>query len=83
MEQQEPTGRCDFLDVLEEAAHFKRPVQIELRDGQRFTASVQDVVTADGEDYVVFAGRDRVAVSQIVRAVSTLDHDPHSYDEKL
>jgi transcriptional antiterminator Rof (Rho-off) len=83
MEQVEPTGRCDFLDVLEEAAHFKKPVQVELRDGQRFRANVQDVVTAGGEDYVVFDGRGRVSVADIARCQSTLDHDPHSYDEKL
>lgn len=83
MEQTEPTGRCDFLDVLEEAAHFKRPVQVELRNGERFQAAVLDVVTESGEDYAVFADRERVPVTQIASCRSTMDHDPHSYDEKL
>lgn len=83
MEQCEPTGRCDFLDVLEEAAHFGRPVRVELRDGRKFEASVRDVVTESGEDYVLFEGRDRVSVTDIVRCRSTFEHDRHSYDEKL
>lgn len=83
MAQTEPAGRCDFLDVLEEAARFKKPVMVELRDGLRFRANVQDVVTDGGEDYAVFDGRGRVPVSDIARCGSTLDHDPHSYDEKL
>ena len=84
METREPSGRCDFLDVLEEAVRFRRPVQVQLRDGRRFLAGVRDVVTESGEDYVVFADRDeRVPVTQILRCQSTLDHDPHSYDEKL
>ncbi|PCC73089.1 Rho-binding antiterminator [Nannocystis exedens] len=83
MEQTEPTGRCDFLDVLEESAHFKRPVQVELRSGESFQAQVLDVVTESGEDFVLFPDRERIPVTQIVRCRSTFDHDPHSYDEKL
>lgn len=83
MEQTEPTGRCDFLDVLEESAHFKRPVQVELRNGERFEAQVLDVVTESGEDYVLFPDRERLPVTQIVRCRSTLNHDPHNYDAKL
>ena len=83
MRKEEATVRCDFLDVLEEAAHFGRPVWVELRDGERFEAEIRDVVTESGEDYVVFAGHDRVPVTAIARCRSTFNHDPHSYDEKL
>lgn len=81
MQDQDAIDRCDFLDVLEEAAHFHRPVQIELRDGQRFTAEVRDVVTDAGEDFVVLADRGRVPVSRIVRCASTLSHET-GYDAK-
>lgn len=83
MERPKLNVRCDFLDVLEEAAHFKRPVWVELRDGQIFEARVRDVVTESGEDYVVFAERERIPVSQIAHCQSTLEHVPSSYDEKL
>lgn len=83
MREYRPSGRCDIIDVLEEAAHFKRPVRFQLRSGEWYQAGVRDVVTESGEDYVIFDDGDRVPVTQIARCQSTMDHDPHSYDEKL
>lgn len=58
-------GRCDILDVLEEAAIFRKPIQVEPRDRARFTARVRDVYTADGEDVVIFEDGDRMSITDI------------------
>jgi transcriptional antiterminator Rof (Rho-off) len=58
-------GRCDILDVLEEAAIFRKCVRVELHDDEGFTARVRDVYTEGGEDYVVFEDHDRMSVSDI------------------
>lgn len=79
----DPAGRCDFLDVLEEAARFHTSVRIELRDGATFQADVRDVVTESGEDYVIVAGRDRIRVSDIVRCRPSASRERHGYDDKL
>lgn len=79
----DPSGRCDFIDVLEEAARFKTHVRIELRDGASFQAEVRDVVTEAGEDYVIVPGRDRIPVSDIVRCRPLDRPERHSYDDKL
>lgn len=76
------SGRCDFLDVLEEAVTIKKPVQVELRDGQRFVDGVKNVVTEAGEDHVVFQEHDRVPVTQLA-SCTPVAHEPASYDEKL
>jgi len=78
------SGRCDFLDVLEEAVKFKKPVTVELQGGESFTDSVQDVVTESGEDFAEFEQRGRVPVSQISRCEpSPRIHNTPSYDDKL
>lgn len=74
--------RCDLLDVLEEAAVIHEPVQVELRDGQRFVDRVKTVVTESGEDFVVFQDHARVPVSQIADCEPS-SHAPPSYDRKL
>lgn len=59
-------GRCDILDVLEEAAIFRKSVRVELHERAGFSARVRDVYTENGEDYVVFEGeRGRLSVSDI------------------
>ena len=63
--RQDEIGRCDFLDVLEEAVLTKQPVIVKMRNGDVFTDTVRDVVTKDGEDWAVFEEHDRVAVSDI------------------
>lgn len=63
--RQEELGRCDFLDVLEEAATLKRPVYVTLQSGDTFTDTVKDVVTHDGKDWVDFVEHERVAVRDI------------------
>ncbi len=74
--------RCDFLDVLEEAVVLKKPVKVELRDGQRFVDRVKDVVTAAGEDFAEFEDHARIPVTQIVDCEPT-SHAPPSYMRKL
>lgn len=46
--------RSDFLDVLEESATLRRPVEVHLRDGHRFEDIARQVVTQDGEEYAIF-----------------------------
>ncbi len=74
--------RCDFLDVLEEAAVLKKPVKVELRDGQRFVDHVKTVVTAAGEDFAEFEDHARIPVTQIADCEPT-SHAPPSYMRKL
>lgn len=62
---QDDLGRCDFLDVLEEAAVRHTPVGVTLRSGETFLDRVRDVSTEDGVDWAVFEVHPRVAVAQI------------------
>ena len=74
--------RCDFIDVLEEAAVVRRPVSVELRNGSRFVDEVRDVVTERGEDYAVFKDHDRIPVTEISDCFRAQPL-PHNYDAKL
>jgi Rho-binding antiterminator len=66
---QDDVGRCDFIDVLEEAVLRRRPVAVELRAGEAFADVVTDVVTEQGDDFAVFRSHARVPVGDI-RSVS-------------
>lgn len=63
--RQEEIGRCEFIDVLEEAVVVKRPVAVTLNSGETFIDTVKDVVTFDGRDWVDFVEHDRLPVSDI------------------
>lgn len=63
---QEELGRCDFLDVLEEAAVRKTPVGVTLRSGEAFIDIVEDVVTEGGADYAVFRAHGRHRVTDVL-----------------
>lgn len=63
---QDDVGRCDFLDVLEEAVLRHRPVAVQLRAGDAFTDEVVDVVTEQGDDFAVFRSHARVPVGDIL-----------------
>ncbi|WP_156413891.1 MULTISPECIES: hypothetical protein [unclassified Guyparkeria] len=59
--------RCGILDLLEAAA--LRSAEIEIRRGERWQRlRVSDVVSAQGEDWLVTAEGERVAVSDITAA---------------
>lgn len=61
-------SRCDFLDVLEEAAVGKLRLRMELEGGREIIGRIDDVVTEGGKDYVVFIGPgDRIPVDTIRR----------------
>jgi Rho-binding antiterminator len=66
---QDEVGRCDFIDVLEEAVLRHRPVAVQLREGEAFIDEVVDVVTEQGDDFAVFKSHERVSVGRI-RAVT-------------
>jgi transcriptional antiterminator Rof (Rho-off) len=63
---QDEVGRCDFIDVLEEAVLRHRPVAVQLREGEAFIDEVVDVVTEQGDDFAVFKSHERVSVGQIL-----------------
>lgn len=63
---QDDVGRCDFIDVLEEAVLWRRPVSVQLRAGAAFTDQVLDVVTQQGDDFAVFRSHARVPVGDIL-----------------
>lgn len=44
----------DVIDMLEESAMMKRPVEVFLTDGRVFEDRVQEIVKWQGEDHVVF-----------------------------
>ncbi len=62
---QDELGRCDFIDVLEEAALRRTPVAVRLRGGESFIDEVVDVVTENGDDFAVFRSHARVPVGDI------------------
>jgi transcriptional antiterminator Rof (Rho-off) len=63
---QDDVGRCDFIDVLEEAVLRRRPVAVQLREGESFLDEVVDVVTEKGDDFAVFKSHARVPVGDIL-----------------
>ncbi len=63
---QDEVGRCDFIDVLEEAVLRHRSVAVQLREGEAFIDEVVDVVTEQGDDFAVFKSHERVSVGQIL-----------------
>jgi Rho-binding antiterminator len=63
---QDEVGRCDFIDVLEEAALRRGSVSVHLREGEAFIDEVVDVVTEKGEDFAVFKSHERVPVGAIL-----------------
>lgn len=74
--EQDEVGRCDFLDVLEEAATRKTQVTVKTRGGESFTDVVDDVVTANHKDWAVFQTKGKIAVEEIAsctRAETTAD----------
>ena len=71
---QDELGRCDFLDVLEEAVLRRKTVAVELRSGETFLDRVVDVVTESGDELVVFHAHPRISVGQIV-AVTRAEAD--------
>lgn len=62
---QDEVGRCNFIDVLEEAVLRRRPVAVQLRAGVSFIDQVIDVVTENGDDFAVFKSHERVRVGDI------------------
>lgn len=69
---QDDLGRCDFIDVLEEAVLWRRPVAVQLRAGETFIDQVMDVVTEQGDDFAVFRSHARVPVGDI----QAVTHEP-------
>jgi transcriptional antiterminator Rof (Rho-off) len=62
---QDELGRCDFLDVLEEAVLVKTPVEVKLRSGETFIDVVRDVTTKEGQELVEFHERGRMPLSAV------------------
>jgi Rho-binding antiterminator len=62
---QASVGRCDFIDVLEEAVLRRRPTTLRLEDGSSVTATVVDVITRDGDDFVRLSDQQEIAVGRI------------------
>lgn len=62
---QNDVGRCDFIDLLEEAVLRKHAIAVTLRNGDTFIDTVIDVKTHDHDDYAVFQGRGEIRVEEI------------------
>ena len=64
MSRCEIDGRCGILDMLEAAALRGGPVEVRRgEDWHRLT--VRDVVSAQGEDWLVSGDGERLAISEI------------------
>jgi hypothetical protein len=74
--------RCDFIDMLEESAKLHRTLAVTLSGDRRFSDSVRDVVTEEGEDYALFRDHGRVPVREILDCAWTAPR-PETYDSKL
>jgi hypothetical protein len=59
-----------------------RPIAVTLRGDTRFSDTVRDVVTEEGEDYAIFRDHGRVAASEILSCLWK-DPRPEGYDSKL
>ena len=68
MLRQDQVGRCDFLDLLEDAAVTKKRVEIELRSGEVFTDEIRDVATREGQEFVSFLEHDELPLKEILGA---------------
>jgi hypothetical protein len=66
--EQDAVGRCDFLDVLEEAVTVGARIHVRLADGREFEDTVTDVVTEKGRENVVFGTNGTVPLAQIAAA---------------
>ena len=71
---QDEVGRCDFIDVLEEAVLRRRPVAVQLRAGETFIDEVVDVVTEQGDDFALFRSHARVPVGDILAVTREPPH---------
>ncbi len=74
---QDDVGRCDFIDVLEEAVLRRRAVAVRLRTGETFIDEVADVVTEQGDDFAVFRSHARVPVGDILSVTREELHAGH------
>lgn len=64
--RQDAVGRCEFIDVLEEAVTLRKRVEVELRSGEVFTDEVKDVITRDGQEFVRFVERGELPLSEVL-----------------
>jgi Rho-binding antiterminator len=68
-------GRCDFVEVLGQSVAGGYNVAVGVRGGQYFIDRVKDVVTQDGEDWVIFRDHAWVAVSDIEECIRACPRD--------
>jgi len=73
---------CDFIDMLEESAKMHRPIIVTLSGGSRFEDTVRDLVTEDGQDFVLFRDHGRYPARDVLDCVWTAPRS-ESYDAKL
>jgi hypothetical protein len=55
----------DVIDMLEESAMLRRPVEIRLQDGRVFEDRVQEIVKWEGKDQVVFKDHELTPIDWI------------------
>lgn len=56
---------CDVIDMLEESAMLRRPVEVTLHDGRTFEDRVQEIIKWDGQDHVVWKDHELMPLSAI------------------
>jgi hypothetical protein len=66
--EQNKVGRCDFLDVLEEAATVGGKIHVRLTDGRELDDTVREVVTEGGRELVVFGENGTIPLASIAAA---------------
>jgi len=55
----------DVIDMLEESAMMRRPVEVQLQDGRVFEDRVREIVKWNGEDHIVFKDHELTPLNRI------------------
>jgi hypothetical protein len=55
----------DVIDMLEESAMLRRPIEVTLQDGRIFEDRVQEIVKWEGRDQVVFKDHELTPIEGI------------------
>jgi Rho-binding antiterminator len=73
---------CDFIDMFEESEKLRRPVRVTVPGDKHFTDLVKQVVTEEGQDFVLFRDHGRIPVTDVLDCVFA-EAPRQGYDSKL
>ncbi|HXI56981.1 MAG TPA: hypothetical protein VNO55_13030 [Polyangia bacterium] len=74
--------RCDFIDMFEESEKLRRPIRVTVPGDRHFTDLVKQVITEQGQDFVLFRDHGRIPVTDVLDCVFA-EPPRQGYDTKL